>query len=318
MTPLLEAVRQIGRDLIEKRLWPIAVALLAGVVIVPMLITSSSSDAPAPASVASVTPPAPTAPSPAPSGDDASSARRSPTRKVRDPFFDPPNPPAASVATNATADATRAVAAPAGTAAVNQRTAGAAKASPTRATNPTPSTARRPSPRAATAPRGSAYYRAVVHWGDSPAAAPHTLARLRPLGGRRNPAALYLGVAKADALYAVFVLGPNASSRGEGVCRTGTDCRMIALRAGERRSFVVRHPDGSEQRFTLRVRSLKIVETSAAAARRARVRVHRYGRSVLRAMWRLPTEAAVLRRASYDTHVGLLRARPTNVEKLAK
>jgi hypothetical protein len=155
---------------------------------------------------------------------------------------------------------------------------------------------------------GPAYYRAVVRWGSSADAAPHAIARLTPLGGRRNPAALYLGVTKPGTTYAIFVLGAHATSHGDGTCRAATQCRMIALRPGDTRRFTVRSPaDGTVRRFTLRLRSLKSVETTASAALRGRSREHPDGREVLYAMWRSPALAEVLAWASYDRSSGLLR-----------
>ncbi|MDQ3721703.1 MAG: hypothetical protein M3376_01240 [Actinomycetota bacterium] len=312
MIALREALRQVGRDLIDKRLWPIAVALLAAIVIVPVLIGRSSSDAPAPAGAPAAAAAAPASgptPSPAASTDDAAGSGRHDTAKVRDPFFDPPKAPTASAATTATS----AVAAPpADTAAPKSGPSGG-----TPEPAATGSTARTPSPATAPAQRRATYYRAVVRWGARTGTTPRAVARLTPLGGKLNPAALYLGVAKADALYAVFVLGPNSTSHGAGACRTGTSCRMIALRAGDTRSFVVRSPDGGvPRRFTLRVRSVRAIERSVDVVRRARRKVHPDGRAVLHAMWGIPAEAAVLRRASYDKRSGLLRAaRPEAVEK---
>ena len=273
---------------------------------------------------------------------------------MRDPFYDPPaasgGGPAVAGA-DAAGGATRAVADPAGTAGASgasavgtdagsaKRPARAAKpvqpaepakpATPTKPATPPPTkpetpppttTTPMPTPSAAPLPTRSAaapefsYYRAVVGWGS---AAPRTIARLTPLGGRYNPAAVYLGATKPGATYAIFVLGKHATSHGDGTCRTGTRCRMIALRPGDTRRFVVRSPgDGTVRRYTLRLRSLKSVQTTAAGARRARIRVHFDGRDVLRAMSRTPALAEVLAWASYDRSSGLLR--PADVDKPAQ
>ena len=328
MTSLIESVRGVIRDLIDKRLWPVALALLAAVVVVPMLVGASSPEvaAPAPATHAAAAPqPAAAVPDDAGDADRAEPASRS--GKVRDPFYDPPKPADEAGATTAKSagGATRAVADPpaaagggagAGASASAKAPATASAPKATR-TPPTAVAPDRPSRSPAPAARTSRYYRAVVGWGPKDAES-HAIARLTPLGGRRNPAALYLGIAKADALYAIFVLGPNATSSGDGACRTGTDCRMVALKAGETRRFVVRSTTGGPaRRYTLRVRSVRAIRTGADAARRGRARVHRAGRSVLRAMWRSPVEAAVLRRASYHRRTGLLRAPAPDAVKSA-
>jgi hypothetical protein len=157
-------------------------------------------------------------------------------------------------------------------------------------------------------PRG-VYHRAVVRWGSSLDAPSHAIARLTPLGGRDAPAAVYLGPTRADRLWAVFVLGPNATWRGDGICKAGTGCRMIGLKAGDRQRVSVHGSDGKVvRRYWLRVRSVKTVATTARAARRARARVHSDGRAVLREMRRNPIGALVLANARYDGDAGLLDA----------
>lgn len=324
MKALPEAMRQIVRDLVEKRLWPVAVLLLAVAVALPMLIGRAAPDAAAPVPVAATAPAAPAAALPATAGEDVGAKKRG--GRINDPFYDPPAAPTAPAATAAAASsasadtATNAAPSPAETAAPSAGTS-AASTAPEAAATATPAVSATAAPAPSETPRSSVYHRAVVRWGTSTLAEPHAIARLTPLGGRRDLAALYLGMTRSDATYAIFVLGPNASSRGDATCRRGTDCRMIGLKVGDVQRFTVRDPDGGvPRRFTLRVDVLRAVRTSATAAASARAKVHRAGRSVLREMWRLPTEAAVLRRASYDQRSGLLRAarEPDDVEQAAK
>lgn len=311
MKALPEMLRQVVRDLVERRLWPFAVLLLAVAIVVPVLIGRSAPEAAAPASVAAG-PPA-VAPVALPDrGDGKASPKARRSGKINDPFFDPPAPPQSGGTANAAGSTAAAAPEIAATAAPKP-----AKTAPkdSGSTGPKDSGSTAPKDSGTTTPKrtetapASVYYRAVVRWGTSTLAEPHALARLTPLGGRRNVGALYLGITRSDATYAIFVLGPNATSLGDGKCRAGTDCRMIGLRVGEVQRFTVRDPDGGKpRRFTLRVDSLRTVRTSPTAAANGRAKVHSDGRSALRAMWRLPTQAAVLRRGIYDQRSGLLRA----------
>lgn len=323
MKALPEMLRQVVRDLVDKRLWPFAVLLLAVAIVVPVLIGRSAPEAAAPEPVAAG-PPA-VAPVALPGPGDGKASPKPRPGKMNDPFFDPP----ATSQGGGTANAADGPAAGSTATAAPETAATAATAAPKPPSKTTPKDSGSATPKdseTTTPKRGetaadSVYYRAVVRWGTSTLAEPHALPRLTPLGGRGNIGALYLGMTRSDATYAIFLLGPNAASLGDGKCRAGTDCRMIGLRMGEVQRFTVRDPDGGKpRRFTLRVDSLRAVRTTATAAASGRAKVHRAGRSVLREMWRLPTQAAVLRRVSYDQRSGLLRAArvPDDVEQATK
>lgn len=323
MKALPETMRQIGRDLVEKRLWPIAVLLLAVAVGAPMLIGRSAPDATAPVPVAAT---APAVPAAAPSATTGEAGVRPKARggKINDPFYDPPAPAAPAAASIAVAPAP---AAGGGATSAGGGATSAGQPSPAGQTAPapapkSPATATPNGTTAAPKPsepaRTSVYYRAVVRWGSSLDAPVHAISRLTPLGGRDAPAAVYLGPTRADRLWAVFVLGPNTTSRGDGICKAGTGCRMIGLKAGDRQRVSVHGSDGRVvRRYWLRVHSLKTVRTTARAARAGRARVHPDGRVVLREMRRDPFTATVLGKARYDRDSGLLDATDpeTDVEK---
>lgn len=321
MNALFASVRQIGRDLIDKRLWPVAVVLLAALVAAPMLIGGGADEATAPtapaAGAVAAAEPGSTAHAVATTADAkaasaAKPAKAEPSGKLDDPFFDPPKPQDADAGSGAPAGgATTAVAkSPTGKAAPRPGTSPAASpkaTSPATTTAPAKPAATRPAATrapAATAPAGS-YLRTVVRVNGGKR---HPIARLTPLGGTAHPAALFLGVAKAKARYAVFVLGPDATSRGDATCKGGTDCRMIGLRAGQTQIVTVRRDDGTVRRYRLRVESIRKVSTTAARARAARARVHADGRRVVRVMRRHAASATALRTARYDRPAGLLRA----------
>lgn len=313
MKALADTLRQVGRDLVEKRLWPVALLLVVVAVAAPMLIGGSAPEVAAPAAVAT-DPPAVAAVTP------PGAARTKTTRggRIDDPFYDPPEPARESSGTTAASGGGASTAAPAGD---GGAASASAPAPPTKAAArserpPTPARSQNP-PTPAQAVSTSRYYRAVVHWGTG-AAKPHPIARLTPLGARGHLAALYLGITRADGLWAIFVLGPNSTSRGDGICKPGTGCRMIGLKAGDRQRVTVRGSDGRITRqFWLRIRSVKSVVTTERAARAGRARVHREGLSVLREMRQVPVLAAVLAKARYNRASGLLDATAprTDVEK---
>lgn len=325
MNALLESLRQTGRDLIQKRLWPVAVVLLVALVAAPMMIGRSSGDAVAPDPVAAAPGAAGAAPSATPATAEATTTKTKPVKaklsgKVDDPFFDPPSSPdAADAGAGAGGGSARAVAkSPTGEAAPRGG-AGSAKSEAKAKASPDPSqagpraaTPATPSPRAtpapAATPRTSSYLRTVVRVDGAERGKPFAMSRLTPLGGASDPGVVFLGVAKAGARYAVFVLGPHATSEGQATCKGDTDCRMIGLRAGQSQVVTVRRPSGAVRRFTLRVASIRTVTTSAARARAARARTHPDGYDVLRDLREHAPSAATLRTARYDVKAGLLRA----------
>ena len=329
MKALLDPLRQIARDLVEKRLWPVAVLLLAAFVALPVVIGSSSDSTPPPPPVAAAaTPGTPDAKSLVTRIEPAAAGKHDAPGEVSDPFYDPPAPPAdatgAVTSTTRAADRATPAAGTQAAAAPGSATShvGAGATTPKqRSTRPVgakrPSTrpvgAKRPSTRPVGAKRPSTrpvgtYYRTVVRWAAA-GGEPRTIARLTPLGGRADPAALYLGATKAGATYAVFLLGSNATSHGDGACRRATACRIIGLRAGDSQVITVRRPGGTAtRRFKLHVRSVGTVATGAARARTMRIRVHPDGRDVMRAMWQHAPTAAALGPLRYDPASGRLYA----------
>jgi hypothetical protein len=229
------------------------------------------------------------------------------SRKVGDPFFDPPAEPSKDVTA-------RRDTAPQGEAAPAKRADTPSKAAPKAEATPKakpdakrragPTTAR---PRAAT----GTYYRTALRLGTAADARTRPATRLTPIGDRHDPAALYLGVMRGASPYAVFVLGRRSTSRGEGRCAAGTRCRTIGLRSGDTQVVTVRDFAGHAlRRITLHVGSVQAVRTTVARARTLRAKVHPYGRTAMREMWRSPAVAAVLGELAYDRGSGLVVSTP--------
>ncbi len=314
MSRLNQVLSQVLHDLVAKRLWPVAVVLLVALVAIPLTIGRSGSDAlvPAPgAPTATSTTPATTT-TPAVSDAQPQAHVRVKRRRggtVDDPFFNPPSTKDAGSSSAAADAGTIARATPpesesASPASPDDTSASSGKASAPSSTSKAPATERRPATLQST-PVASSYLRTVVQVNG---AQPHAVSRLTPLGGADDPGLVFLGVARADARYAVFLLGPDAISRGDATCKGDTGCRMIGLKAGQRQLVTIRLAGGAVRRFTVRVRSIRSVSASATRAVMARDRVHADGPRVLRALRRDGEIAAALRTARYDEQAGVLRA----------
>jgi hypothetical protein len=162
---------------------------------------------------------------------------------------------------------------------------------------------------AASAPAasGPSVYRTRVRWGQDAKAGVHGVSRLQPLGGRSNPALLYLGTTKAGTR-AVFLLGTNASADGDGTCAEKT-CRILRLKAGDTTVVTVQGEDGTASRHTLVVDDIaRRATTSEAAAAKLRARVDHDGRAVLNAMIKDAATAAAIGQFRFDRSLGAVVA----------
>lgn len=309
MNALLDPVKRIARDLVDKKLWPVAALLVAAIVAVPMLIGSSSGEAPAPAP-APATAPAQQVKSLVTVAEPGVTGPASRAGRISDPFYDPPAPAEQTVAPAGSAAAPASNGAPASA----KGAAGSAKPAPKVAQPPAPAAPSQPgSPTA----KGT-YQRTTVQWYQAQPGTPRPIARLTALGGAAEPAALFLGVTKAKGTYAMFLLAPGVTPEGEGTCENETSCRIIGLKAGE--TQVVTLPssgDGGPRRHELKVTSVKTIETDAATARTMRARVHADGRKVMRAMWQDRPTAEALGPIRYDVASGLLFKVPTAAKQAA-
>ncbi|CAN5271179.1 hypothetical protein BH20ACT16_BH20ACT16_01820 [soil metagenome] len=292
MNTLTDPLKRIVRDLVDKKLWPVAVALLVAIVAVPVLLGGSAEDAPPPAALAATPVEAPTSNSLVTVADEAVDGKDTRAGRIDDPFYDPPAPPAPPAAV-------------AGPDAGSSATAGAPTGGGTPAGaggRPSETTPAQPA-ELVSAPT---YYSTVVRWWETKPGKPQPIRRLTPFGGLANTAVLYLGVTKSNGNYAVFLLGPNATSDGEARCEDA-GCRVFGLKTGQTQLVTVQPADGGEARqYNLNVSSVKSHTADAATAKTMRHRVHPDGRDVLSVMRddQLTADAAKPIRFDYDS--GLL------------
>ena len=264
--------RALIGELVDKKLWPVALLLCAAIIVIPVLMTrgaGSDDDAAAPAAL--------------PQGDVAAAN-----------IFEPIGPPSAKARPGGQLDPFRQPATKkskprsmpvgGGTSSLGPPSGGTSSGGPSSGdplSGGTPFSAATPK---RAVPAADVYYRTAVRWYETDAGKPVALARLTALGGLAEPGVLYLGVRRsADVLYAVFVLGLSASSEGEGSCQDATTCRIVRLKAGEARIVTLASSDGSVTRqFTLEAVVIKAVAPGVGEARTARAKVHPDGRDALR------------------------------------
>jgi hypothetical protein len=257
----MSLITDTWRQLVRRRLWPVAVLLLGALVAVPVLLAKSP--APAPAAPA----PAPEAAAPAGGGlaepivamaDQSTGDRRHVLGQRKDPFAPPPQPKASPTATatpsgtsttttTTTQTGTRITVGSgsgSGTTAPSGSTGGSGGSfpgvsgggvTPTTPSYPTtPTTPSAPKPKLA---RGTL----TVRWGDASA---DTLTQLvvKPLDAlpdADHPVAIYLGPGKAKGS-AVFLVDATVTPEGDASCRpSAADCQKVELRKGDTEFFTV-------------------------------------------------------------------------------
>jgi hypothetical protein len=295
-------VRSLVDDLVAKRLWPVALALLVTAIAVPVVLGRSGADAGGAPVVAPASAPADGVAGSGPAVEIVGPASvRSRAGHLRDPF----RRKAKAAAQVATADGAPATATtPAATSGGGTK----APASPSTDTSST-TTPAAPVAQGGAAPEpapaaSAAVYRTRVSWGTDSGVPVRGLSRLEPLGGTSNPALLYLGTTEAHDK-ALFLLGPDALADGEPAC-TETSCRIIELKAGQSVAIGVVGKDGAaDRRYELKVAAIaEQAVADQAEALALRGRVHADGRDVLRAMVKDTKTALAIGQFTYDRSLG--------------
>jgi hypothetical protein len=294
--------KNVLHDLIEKRLWPVAIALVAALVAVPIVLGGSSSSTGSPATdVAAVT---------APNGlanhrdvargqvvslEEQAAAKVQRTGKVRDPFVQHHKPKPVKVVVAAAPNSTSTPAAGAQDDAAPST--GGTGDTPTTTTPPAPSTTKKPESTSVTT------YSVKLSFGEVGAMKSYdNVARLTPLPSSDNPFFVYLGLAD-DQKSAIFLINADAVPNGDGSCKpTRDDCQQIVLRVGDTEFFDLQSGTAGVVQYQLDLKSIKKSKApSKASAAKAHARESKAGRETLREL--VATDPAAL--ASWDFSKGL-------------
>lgn len=326
-------LRDVWSDLVEKRLWPLAAALVIAMLAVPVVLARGGGDQGAP-------PPAPAA---APDlnaagaadgaevvslADPATTAQAKPRGRYRDPFAGAARAQAAATAAPSApvrptssgppgGNPVPSAAADGGGGGSTASRAGSSSSGASPSTRPSTTTVTRPvkpvtnvtaratHPRVPAKPRVPAGMRVDVTWGRAGSAkAVRDLVRLGRLDGSDGAVAMLFGV-RADHETAVFLLPEPVSAVGDGTCLPKpSDCQLLLLKAGESEFFDVATDAGVTQ-YELDVdRVARRTATSDTAARRWRHRESKLGRKMLFAAVRSGRTAAT--DFMYKSRLGVL------------
>ena len=297
----MNPVRKLVADLIEKRLWPVALMLVVAAITLPIIIGGGGD--------AATDTPDPTL-TPAPAADEGAATAvelvgpptvRSRAGAVRDPFRRKKVVEAAAAAGAAS------------TAAKAETSSGSSKSSAKKSASKTGSaktSGTKSTPKPAVDPaviRSRWAYQTIVRLTRPGGTRERPLARLAVLGNSSNPALQYLGVATAGT-HAIFALGPNATTKSSDSCMVAAPCRVIGLRRGEKVGVDVTGDDLVVRHYELEVTQLRRLPMGTVAQARAwRARVDEAGREVLRTIKQDPATAEMLGVLRYTTATGTVR-----------
>jgi hypothetical protein len=293
----------IWQFLLARRLWPVAVLLLAAIVALPMVLAQSPAPAPAPpAAVESARSTLTTEPIVAPAGPGDRARRRHVLGARKNPFKPQVTPTPSATPAPVTAAAPKP-----GSGGTTPGTGGS-----TPATGPAATTPVTPVP----PPTKKTYelFELSVRFGPSEAEQNprRDVKRLQALPSSEEPVLIYLGLLK-DNKTAVFMVDSGVVAQGDGKCRPSrTTCETIQLKAGETEFFDVvadpadsveeAEPTASVQYQLDVVKIRKTTTSSAKTANRSLARVSESGRKILRA--RIAGDGPL--RYRYDAKTGRL------------
>ncbi|MDX6658081.1 MAG: hypothetical protein QOH62_2874 [Solirubrobacteraceae bacterium] len=265
----MSAVRSIISDLVDRRLWPVALALVAALVAVPVLLGGSSAPAPAPAApIANAAAAGGTAQA-AISVSTPETGRKDRPGPVRNPFV---QHQVKSPSSTSGAPATGATAPPTGGA---PPSLGGGTPTVIPPTGPS-------APAAPTPPPVKDVWRVNLRFGEAGnQSVHHNVLRLTPLPSATDPFFVFMGVL-ADGKTAVFLVSSDATATGDGKCKPSkTQCDTVEMRVGDTEFFDVAQGNAGVVQYELDLLKVAHSKASATAAAKAARQVSSDGQAVV-------------------------------------
>jgi hypothetical protein len=264
-------VRSLATELVERRLWPVAVALVLALVAVPLLLAGGGDSAAPRDAAGRAQAPARGTPAAVVSVAPEATVKRRRSGRVRDPFTQPPAPRAETAAAAPSGPGAGPLT-PSQDAAKRAAELGASGVVPTTPSGVVGTDDGPRAPAVTHVPRVNAryVYRAVVRVRQAGRTRwLRDVARLDRLPSKRQPFAVFLGV-MSDRRTAVFVMSALGRATGDGACRPSSRaCVTFELKPGQSQLLTIPGAGGqvTRVRLTLRRIVVKPVRASASARR---------------------------------------------------
>jgi hypothetical protein len=262
----MSLITDTWQQLVRRRLWPVALGLLAALAAVPLLLAREPDVQPVAATAPATTVAGTGMTEPVIALDDegADEGRRRVLGARKDPFA--AAPVARKKRSAKSASATQAATSePAATSSSDVSSGGSSASG-----GPTTTTVESSTPPSTTAPKTVAKkktyprYSATVRFGEDDSPGRRVVEPMQALPSKDNPVAVYLGVS-GDGRRAVFMLDAGTTTEGDATCDPSPEeCETIELSPGESEFITVTGDDGEVAEYTLDV--VKIHRATASAS----------------------------------------------------
>jgi len=309
-------LRNLGGDLVDKRLWPVALFLVLALIAVPVVLGRSSAPAEPAGAPAATADPALEAAKDGAAGallpadaavslqEPAAGGARYRQGALRNPFVQHHVPKVAAVGSSVVASTGASAAAastpsagangsvgsgsptsPGSSAPSSDPFGGGSPAPPSSSPAPAPKSPAKPNPSGQGGTDTNDVFRVSLRFGE--AGNQRTIkdiARLTPLPSSSDPFFVFLGVLK-DGKTAVFLVSSDATATGDGSCKPrASNCQTIQMKAGDTEFFDLSTGTAGVIQYQLDLLSVgkRDAGTRAAAASR-HARESKAGRAILRA-----------------------------------
>ena len=286
LTTVTTPLRGLWDELVERRLWPLALALVVAIVAIPVLLSKPAKQAsppvPPPAATSGASPSAAFQPAVSTEGRKSSQIRKNLRRFTRKNPFTPQG--ANLSATSGTASAAGAASATgtSSSASTSQSTTGGSTTTTTGSSGSSGSTTTT-SPPATTSETFYYTYTVDVKFGKTGQEDEKKLTEFRALPSSDNPVVVFMGV-RPDAETVVFLVSADASTTGEGKCKpTDTECTFLYMTKGDKQTIEATNVDGTITDYTLKLVDVNLKRTTApakaSASKRSRAVARRESRA---------------------------------------
>jgi hypothetical protein len=273
LNSIVTPLRGLWDDLVESRLWPVAILLVVALIAIPVLLLKSANPTPAP--LATPGPGGANSPSvafqPAVSTEGKKSSQISKdlrSFKTKNPFTPQGvtlgggggGPASGNAVPTSTAQAASAGVTGGGSSTSSSgSSAGGSSGSSTTTTSPTT-----PAAPATTTKTFYYHYTVDVSFGKKGSEDDKTLSEFRSLPGSDNPVIVFMGV-KNDGETAVFLVSAKATTTGDGKCSpTDTQCTFLYMKKDDKQTIETVEADGvTVTDYTLTVKKINIKRTTA-------------------------------------------------------
>jgi hypothetical protein len=280
-TPL----RSLWDDLVESRLWPVAIVLVVALIAVPVLLLKPAKPASPPPAVPAAT----GAGSPAVAFQAAVSTEGKKSSEIRKDLRsfkgkNPFTPQGVTLGGTATPTATSATPTTAGSTASTDSLAGGGSSSTGSGSSGSGATPVSPG---STTKTFYYHYTVDVRFGETGKEDSKTLSDFRSLPSSTNPVLVFMGV-KNDGKTAAFLVSAKATTVGDGKCSpSDTECTFLYMKKGDTQMIEAIDADRTITDYTLELKSIDVKRTkgpeqAASSSTSDRGSARRAGRTRLR------------------------------------